>query len=591
MQDEGTGTARIDGEGKVFLPFFWRRIAPLREDQGLQRGARLRPLLLGILSLLCLLEARPSFPQGEPEDRFSEKLTVVERAVYIDVAALPAMGSALRKADADFLVKIDGAAVELADPDAEPPRAPAVDPAADAEPEPRAGELASVTHMIWLDADLASPAYVAGAAHLLANALPYFPTSERVSLVEMGRDSSRVLEDLSRTELLLWLRRRASRAERGHAPPPTTAQRIAALNRLAIGLPRLSTQDLGALWLISEPWALEPSELEEILRTEAGEAPGALERSERSEGSEPAERSARGTLERTSRILAADGWVVFPVAARNLDRPKNLAVPGEGVRPDGFTEKSPSPRADRPVKAIPVLISRLFGKRFRQKSALQRSNLAQTLALATEIRLAPVAALARSTTGSLVGDPLRMGHVAQRLRTRRRLVVKDPDPGGFDLRRLEVVWLGGDGRAVPALPWVASRTPREIGIARLLSVVETSAPAAGQLLRVRAAAAAEGRTAELCFAYPRSSSPVRLLRWRESRQAIEVEVPGRTPDTGDAGDGRDGAADGSEGCTALPGDLDDADVVVLESLDSTEWGAGRVSALRASSWKAALDPP
>ncbi len=554
MRNYGTWTARLDGGEKVFFKLFGKRIATIRKGQGPRRGAVQRSRLLGILSLLFLLESQPSFAQNEPEDRFSENVTVVERTVFIDAAALPTMGSVLRKSPSDFLVKIDGVAVELADPGEEPSRAPAVDPTVDTPEDLQAGERASVTHMIWLDSDLASPPYIAGAANLLADALPYFPASESISLVEMGRQSSRILEDLSRTELSLWLRRLASRTEHGHEPPPTTEQRIAALNRLAIGVPRQSTQDIGALWLISEPWPLQSIEMEEILRTDAGEAPAV------------SERSTLGTLQRTSRILASDGWVVFPVSVRNLDRPGNLLVPGEGVRPDGFTERSPSPRADRPVEPIPILISRLFGKRFRQKRAVQRSNLAQTLELATEIRLAPVAALARGTTGALVGDPIRLGRLAERLRSRQRLVVRDPNPGGESLRKLEVVWIGGDGRAVPALPWVASRTPRETGVARVLSVVEHSVPVAGQLLRVRSPEAEEGGILELCFAYPRNTSPVRLLWWKAGSLEIEVGAPAKMPDTGD-------------GCAELPGNLDDSDVVALEALDSTEWGAGRVSAL------------
>lgn len=538
MRDDGTGTARR---------------AAICGTQGPSGAAFRLWRVVGVLSLLSLLESPPSFAQNEPEDRFTESVTVVERTVYIDAAALPTMGSVFRKSPSDFLVTIDGAAVELADPGAEPSQAPAVDPAAGAAEEPPESERASLTHMIWLDTDLASPPYVAGAATLLANVLPSLPAAERITLVEMSRDSSRVLENLSRTELSLWLRRLAARAENGHAPPPTTEQRLAALNRLAIGMPRLSTQDLGALWLISEPWPIEPIELEAILRTDAGEAP---------------ERSALGTLQRTSRILASDGWVVFPVSRRNLNRPDDRLVPDEGVRPDGFSERSPSPRADRPVAALPILISRLFGKRFRQKHAVQRLNLAQTLELATEIRLAPVAMLARGTTGALAGDPIRVGHLAERLRSRRRLVVKDPNPGGENLRKLAVVWLGGDGRAVPALPWVASRTPQEIGIARLLSVVEQSVPVAGQRLRVRLPETVAGGSRELCFAYPRNLSPVRLLWWSEESQEIEIGAAGGMPEDRD-------------GCADLPADLDDADVVVLEALDSTEWGAGRVSALLA----------
>jgi len=490
--------------------------------------------------------------EDEPEDRFSEKMTVVERAVYVDSAALPILGSALRKSPEDFLVTIDGAAAELVDPDARPKRTLAEDSTAEPEEDSQPGDFATVEHVIWLDSDLASPPYIEGAAELLIQALGYFPAAERISIVERSRHSSRKLENLSRSELAERFRRLALRSGDNREPTPTLEQRIAALNRLAVAMPRLSTQSLGALWLISEPWPIAPSEMQEILRADGPEAPP---------------QSARETLQRTSRILASFGWVVFPIAARAHDRLEEPFVQEEGPHAMGFYDKAPSPRTDISYNGyVSVLVSKLFGKRANERRVAQKMRLASTLELATEIRLAPVAALARDTTGALAGDPSRVAQLADRLRHRRRLLVLDSSPDDEKLRRLEVVWLAGDGRAVAALPWIASRTPREIGIARLLSVVEQAVPRAGQSLRVRSPGALGATSADLCFAYPRDSSPVRILWWKAASQKVEFAIPAEAPQR-------------ETGCAALPAEIGASDVVLLEAMDSPEWGASQLAAL------------
>ena len=374
MQDDGTGATRFDGDEKVPFYLFGKKIPAIHKARGLRGVANQRPLLVGILSLIFLLESQPALPQDEPEDRFSENLTVVERTVFIDAAALPTMGSVLRKSDSDFLVLIDGVAVELADADADPPRAPGADPAADAAEEPPEGDLATVTHMIWLDFDLASPPYVAGAATLLANTLPYLRASERISLVEMSRDSSRTLENLSRTELSLWLRRLAARAENGHASPAD--DRAAARGPEPVGDRNAAAQHPGPRRPVADLRAVA-HRADRVGGRSCGPLGAKLRRDRRG----PSERGVRAIGARDPPADVADPCQrrlgCLPCRGAKSGSIGEPACTREGVRPDGFTEKSPSPTADRPVKAIPILISRLFGKRFRQKRALQLASLAR----------------------------------------------------------------------------------------------------------------------------------------------------------------------------------------------------------------------
>ena len=89
---------------------------------------------------------------------------MTERTVYIDDLVLPRVDSAFRRSRADFLVRIDGAPAEL------------VESAADEPP--------NVTHLVWLDSDLASPSSLAAAATQLAGAFGSFPETETFTLVE-----------------------------------------------------------------------------------------------------------------------------------------------------------------------------------------------------------------------------------------------------------------------------------------------------------------------------------------------------------------------------------------------------------------------
>ena len=165
-------------------------------------------------------------------------------------------------------------------------------------------------------------------------------------------------------------------------------------------------------------------------------------------------------------------------------------------------------------------------------------------------------------------DPLevRVGQLAERLRNRRRLVVRDSAADRGELRRLEVLWTAGDGRTVPALPWVSSEVPAELGVARLLSAVEQSRPLVGAPLRLRPFGPGRGKGPTLCFAYPGMRTALRVI-WRK-----RVD--------GTIGMGRPSqSSEPDASCVELPTGLEGADFVQLEALDSMEWGAGEFSSV------------
>lgn len=506
---------------------FPRWLRPLRSRRSLRAAA--------LVGLSYLVGSRVAFSQPESDQVFSEKLIVTERTVYVDDLTLPRMDSTFRRSRADFLVRIDGSPAELVDTAAEDPP--------------------TVTHLVWLDSDLASAAALTAAANLLATAFQSFPEAESFTLVEVarqeaGRQAPPLQESLSRAELVLRLQRFAARKTTTGGASPTLERRIAALNRMTVGVSRYRSGDLGALWLAAEPWAVDARVFEEVLRTGAEEslAPTPL-----------------GALQRTSRILASSGWVLFPVWAKTGGPAEELRIPAHEDQSREFLERGLglSTRHDSPFKRLKVW---LFGAGSRHMRSRQSLSLSRALDLATEVRLRPLAMAAGATSGALAGDPVRVLGLAERLRNRRPLVVRDSTTVGADLRRLEVVWLGGDGRSVPALPWAASLAPPELGVARLLSAVESSSSPTGAPLRLRPADSVAAIEPALCFAYPRQRGPLRLLWLRAADRTIQIGRPVEGPRA---------EAD----CVPLPKDLQETDFVQLEVLDSLEWGAGRLSAL------------
>ena len=497
---------------------------------------RLRYSLLGCL--LFLVESREALSQTTPEQSFSENLIVSELVVFVDDSVLPEMESFSRKAPSDFLVLVDGLPAEIFVPS----RLDAADVSMDRK-KTNFDELPTVAHLVWVDADLASQSQIAAAASQLAAAFKHFPENETFSLVEVTRELVSAHRNISKTDLVLRLLALASTREA--QVRPTIEQQVAALNRLATEIPTFEPADIGAMWLVVEPWSLDPAAAEAIFRQDADES---------------CSRTALGALQRAFRIVASFGWVAFPVTVRTVGSAPALRPEISGY--DKFMEREPATRAKR-FKAFTWT---LFRKRAREARKTPGSSVARSLEVALDVQLAPMAILARETSGSIAGDTFRVGRLAQQLRQRRRLVVRDAAVVGASLRKLKVLWTAGDGRAVPALPWLSSTSPLELGIARLLSVLQESRPLVGSPVTLRASRMGEADEPTLCFADPGKRPARRALWWDGARERIGVSTSEQT-------------AESDGGCVQLPGGLKGSDAAVLESLNSMEWGGGSISAL------------
>lgn len=527
--------ARGEDATQTTLPKRIRRDAS-NSDLALQTAPRYplplprrRPQLVGVLGLLYLLCPELSSGHARPEATFSESLTVVERTVYADLSGLPQIESLGRRSPTDFLVRLDGAPAEVLD----------------AKP----GDPLLVSHLVWLDPELASPSSLAATARELAAAFETFPEKEIFGLVLVGPRAPPVRESLSRYELVLRLLHFANEKAGAHEVPPSIEQRIEALNRLAVEMARFDAGELGALWLAADPWPLEPA---------------ALQRLSRSDSDEARSNSVLGALQRASRVLASLRWVTFPVVARPTGSLDDLDTRSWRSDSGGLPDAGGSPRLDKPNPGFLRFI--LFGKGARSRRSRPKQSVARALDLATEIRLAPMAILARETSGAAAGDAFLVSDLATRLRNRRRLVARENTPPREALRKQEVVWIGGDGRAVPAVPWVSSVAPLELGIARLWSVTKQPRPSVGSPLRLRPPATPGGGETALCFAYPHRRRLLRLIWLRTATQDIVAREPVRLSEL-------------DEACAPLPTDLEAHDVVQLEAMDTPEWGSSQVSAL------------
>lgn len=85
----------------------------------------------------------------------------------------------------------------------------------------------------------------------------------------------------------------------------------------------------------------------------------------------------------------------------------------------------------------------------------------------TDFGLLPFAALARATSGTVVGDAARLASNLSQLTRRRQFTYRSPFPQPGRLLPLEVRWKGGDGRTLAAPRWLRSSAPPEVAAARL----------------------------------------------------------------------------------------------------------------------------
>ena len=442
-----------------------------------------RPPQLTAAAALLVFGSTALLPAQDVEPpRFSETIEVREIEVVFDDDVLPRLGSFLRKKRQDYSAFESGASHPLV-------------------------EIGSVSaedwmHVLYFDSGLAGPAARLAAARALQ------PLAEE--LIAGGRAEIVVADPLPRVvlatglaaELIQGLEAIVAQAlgeSEGRADSAATiAQRSRQLDRLAVELAGRGGGGPRALWLAGDRWPLSPVDHEHFAQA-------------RQQGL--AEDPQFGPLLATGKVLASYGWVTSAIAIRGERLQPAIGLDG------GRVQTSRGGTGDRRTR----ILWTLTGSR-KHPDATTESQLDTV----TDFALSPLAALARPTSGALIGTPERLGSVLGDLQDRRRATYHGPRPEPGSLTTFEVRWTGGDGRVLPAPRFLRSSTPWEVTRARLrLLLAGDPPPADAGAIFLREAVSPPG-TREICFGEGRQRS-VRLAYAQpgtaEDDREVSYEVP------------------------------------------------------------------
>jgi hypothetical protein len=408
----------------------------------------------------------------------------------------------------------------------------------------------SLVHLVWIDPDLAGPAAVTAGALELARAFARFQVSDAITIAQVSSTAIQYQEGLSAIAASVRLYHVAEEHEgkldRYLGRASDLELRLAALERLTIELANRLTRDGGALWLLVDGWPLEIDEITALQRTPRG-------------GSEPT--SVSTVIERTSRLLSAFGWTTYPVGAQ-----RELATEAYGTvsRPHENSETGEelarqSPIAEREWKG--EWWYRIFTRRKRRQEAIPVKNRIRALDAALDPRLQPLSVLASPTSDALVAEQYGIEDHAFRMRNRRRIVIREPETPPGPLRRLEVVWIGGDGRTLATPRWVRFGAPPELALARLHALAAGQLAAdSGRVVRLHLRDSAE-REPELCFVYEnrKSETWLRVSTWSDADAIALIGKPLEVPED-------------ARLCAPIPGISPQSGVLLLEDLITGDWG-------------------
>jgi hypothetical protein len=473
-------------------------------------------------------------PSREPA-RFQERLDVRELEVDFDASVLPPLESTGRRADEDFLVIENGIPLERI-----PTRA---SEGTAQETEADAREIVEL--LVWFDRDLAAPGTRAAGARALATAATAGALERCASIALRVDGVERSMPAADPTALAAELRRRARGWDSDPPEAPPLDTRLRALDRLSVHLARRAGGGRRALVVVGDAWPVDAQRLNAL---------GALARAADAPGVERLR-----ALEDAARLAAAFGWTPYVLAA--------VTPPTRPMRPG--VSRSGEERIEAGGASSHRWWVRLFAPRHYLHSMARE---AAHLEVSTDFGLRPWAHFVRAGAGTLLGDAAAVSSQLDRLASRRRLVVRSPEPGPGRLLPLEVRWSGGDGRPVPSRRWSRSGLPPEAAAARLRAL------AAGDLdlesgEPVRMAPAGTGPVARrLCFVPPGAHAFVRSATWSADADAAAIAI-GPVLATGP------GAA---EACAPLPAPAHpgaarepEPAYALIEDPESGEWGALR----------------
>lgn len=415
--------------------------------------------------LLSALFAAPGAAQ--PPETFSEQVFVREMELVVD---LPDVLQNNGWKPGDFQVLVDG----------QPREVTRVEPVADAaDPSPW-------NVVVYVDEILASPGTVFYAGLALAAEAAELTRLGNVEIVTAASDPAVALpatrEARAVDEILTGLSGKA-RVERdqGLKRPGLPAARQ--LEKLVAFLTSRRAAGPRVLFLVADGFAVTAEE-SALLEGQSAAA--------------PAPGSAIAAFRDTARLLAAYGWVTVPVPLRK----EGLGLPGSTVSDIDRIRASARGPAEPPVILIPR----------RRPTSLVYEGVIDVL---VEPQTVPLRALARPTTGTVVGYDVQLGPLLADLSRRWRVWVAAPD--AVDGRMLPVeVRIPGRSKDVRAQEWVRSGTPEGVAEARLRNLL-AGEPADGGLplelaVRDEASSALEIRFTASPFkpAGPSAPGPVRI---------------------------------------------------------------------------------
>lgn len=458
--------------------------------------------------------------EGGGRRRFEDSLVVREVEVRFDMSVLPPLESIGRRGARDFVLIEEGAARPTLRFDAEPDRG--------------GWEI-----LIWLDDGLADGGALAVGARALAGRAAELTAAGAVELVEAGETLARHPPTDSAGELAGRLLRIAQAHDRGPARGGLDpARALSSLDRLAIEIAARTGGGARLLLLPVSTWQVDAPLLDELGRARSGAPPGARAR----------------PLTEAARTLAGYGWITFGLALRPDAEPTSMRGPKSEATPS--TGPGGEQRTFAPIFRFPW-------QRVRPTASEQTR-----LDTAVDLGLIPNGDLVRPGSGAVAGHAEQLDELLERVFARARLIAAAPEslPGQMLTRRL--LWIGGDGRPLPALTVARSSTPPEVAAARLRRAL---AGASSGGLDPRFVLDRRAGAPRVCLADGVARGWVRLSSARPERDApalaIGAPVELRRPGAGTTGP----SADAAPACASWP-ESSAADAVrLVEDLDRESW--------------------
>jgi hypothetical protein len=383
----------------------------------IQRCSRSHPVLsVALLAGLSLAAVASAQPPQQPTT-FSGQLDIREREILV---SLPTNLAKARLKPGDFQVLIDGQPREVSR----------------AEPV-SGGSAAPWTVLVYIDRTLASPGTAFSSEVALADHARDLARLGSVEVAVAGPEPGTVLSPSTEpgvireklADLADTARLERDHAAAGKATPPSDLQVRQQLDKLLAFLAAHHPAGPHILFLVADGLDLPAAQLEALAAAappppaDAAETPAAA-------------------FGRASRLLAAERWVVIPLAV-HPESPGNPVSPQSEIdqiqrSADWSSHTNGPPPASLPARAP-------------RDGALAYPGV---VALATEPRLAPLRTLAEATAGTVIGYEVQLAPLFAELPHRWTIWVAEPEAPADDHLHSLTVRLPGRKADARAPQWL-----------------------------------------------------------------------------------------------------------------------------------------